>query len=254
MIQELCVQLRDKRKELGYGLEYTVEKTKLHPSVIRDIEAGNLANINPTYLKGFIRIYASFLGVHIGKALDELPLANPQTASQLKKAKKEKTQGPSFAEALTGAVKKLPFDKLRSIVFILVGVLVLWLAFVGISAAVRKTAEIFKRKSAHTEAQPDKPVVDPALNFEGAKELRVSLTARSKCFLKVIIDKKVLFEGILDKGALETWKGKKEIELKISDGSAVHLEVNGKTIPTLTSMRKPIKSLKITHSGISVDK
>jgi hypothetical protein len=44
------------------------------------------------------------------------------------------------------------------------------------------------------------------------------------------------------------------MELKISDGSAVYIEVNGKAIPELTSRRRPIKTLTITHSGISVEK
>ena len=84
--------------------------------------------------------------------------------------------------------------------------------------------------------------------------VEATLTAKKKCFLKVIVDGKLLFKGILRKGARETWKADKEIELKIRDGSAITLEVNGRLIPILTSLRKPIKSLKITPSGIVVDK
>jgi len=69
-----------------------------------------------------------------------------------------------------------------------------------------------------------------------------------------MVDGKLLFDGQLAEGAIETWRGDKEIEMKIRDGSAIALEVNGKDIPTLTSLRKPIKSLKITPSGIVIDK
>ena len=85
-------------------------------------------------------------------------------------------------------------------------------------------------------------------------ELVVSLIAKKKCFLKVFVDGSLYFEGVLAKGARETWKGKKELNFKISDGSAVSLEVNGKQFPALTSLHKPIKSLKITSSGITIDK
>jgi len=60
MIKELCEKLKQKRRDLGYSIEYVVERTKLHPSMIRDIEEGNLINENPVYVKGFIKIYAAF--------------------------------------------------------------------------------------------------------------------------------------------------------------------------------------------------
>ena len=75
MIKEICHKLSEKRKELGYDIEYAVDKTKLHPSVIRDIESGNLANINSAYTKGFMKIYASFLGVDLGNSLEEISLS-----------------------------------------------------------------------------------------------------------------------------------------------------------------------------------
>jgi len=55
-IEELCVKLQQKRNDLGLTLEEVVEKTKLYPSVIRDIESGNLGNISKAYLKGYIKI------------------------------------------------------------------------------------------------------------------------------------------------------------------------------------------------------
>ncbi len=97
------------------------------------------------------------------------------------------------------------------------------------------------------------PVQQPIAIAQG-KDITVSLTAKKKCFIRVVVDGKLLFEGALSQGAVESWKGTKKIEFKISDGSAVYLEVNGKPLPSLTSIRKSIKSLVITPSGISVDK
>lgn len=249
MLQELCKKLKEKRKELGYSLEYTVEKTKLHPSAIKDIEDANLSNINPTYLKGFLRIYSSFLGIPMGSALQEIPSLSQQPKKQ-KKIKKDSSGG--FSGVLK-AIKSIPPEVIKKIIIVLVGIIVLWGAVNALRFVGAKIAAVFKQ-SRQERGEKQSSASASALSFEKAKELAVSLTARNKCFIKVLVDSKVLFEGILDKGIRETWKGKKEIELKISDGSAVYLEVNGKSIPTLTSMHKPIKSLKITHSGISVDK
>ncbi len=76
-IEELCAKLQQKRNELGLTLEEVVEKTKLYPSVIRDIEACNLGNINKAYLKGYIKIYASFLSVDVEDALGKISLNEP---------------------------------------------------------------------------------------------------------------------------------------------------------------------------------
>jgi len=96
MIKELCSKLKEKRIELGYSIDYVVDKTKLHPSMIRDIEEGNLSSENPTYVRGFIRIYASFLKVDLGSALEEI--GGPKLP--VKRANKaEKAEG---IEALAG--------------------------------------------------------------------------------------------------------------------------------------------------------
>jgi cytoskeleton protein RodZ len=72
MNEEVSSKLKARRQELGYSVEEVVEKTKLYPSVIRDLEEGNLSNINSAYLKGFIRIYASFLGLNAAELTNNI--------------------------------------------------------------------------------------------------------------------------------------------------------------------------------------
>ncbi len=247
MIKELCHKLKEKRATLGYSIEQTVEKTKLHPSVIRDIEACNLTNINSAYLKGFIKIYAAFLGVDLGQALGEID----SLAASTKKTKIIKRVTPNkSAINLERETFKISPEAKRKIVIVVVAIAVMWISLVVGGMILRGVSKAFRRGVRKTTS----PVKDIPDSIPKKGELSVSLTVKKKCFLKVFVDRKLYFEGVLDKGARETWKGKKEIELKIKDGSAVHLEVNGKPIPLLTSLRKPIKSLKITASGISVDK
>jgi len=129
----------------------------------------------------------------------------------------------------------------------------LWLLFTVSSFIIRKIGKLFTgSKSVQRQEQKEESQVAP-VSLEG-EELVATLTAKKNCFLKVMVDGKLLFDGQLAEGAIETWRGDKEIEMKIRDGSAIALEVNGKDIPTLTSLRKPIKSLKITPSGIVIDK
>jgi cytoskeletal protein RodZ len=240
MIEKVCTQFKEKRQSMGLTIEEVVEKTKLHPSVIRDLEEGDLHKINPTYLKGFIRIYASFLGVELGGALEEIPSAQPQTEYPRTTVKKR-----NFKE-ISPHVKKI-------IIQAVVGFFIVWLAFVVVRGVFRGIVGFFKNRPAKVVEKVEKKVIATKPEVD-SEELAVSLTVKRDCFLRVTVDGKLLFEGILSKGSIETWQAKDKMELKISDGSAVYIEVNGKSLPELTSRRKPIKALTITHTGISVDK
>jgi len=252
MVKEVCHRLKDKRAKLGYDLKHTVEETKLHPSVIKDIESGNLNNINPAYLKGFMKIYAAFLGVELGGALEEIKAAPPPVKNEKRIAGKSIEPAPN----LTAQRFKKLLPKIRKAVILLVlGAVLIWGVFSVGRFIVGKVSQVFKR-SPKQASQPkiEPPAAIPAPVMSNSQEVSVSLTAVKRCFVKVMVDGNLLFEGILNKGAVESWEADKEIEFKISDGSAVNLEVNGRSLPPLSSIHKPIKSLKVTSSGITVDK
>ncbi len=247
MLKEICNKLKEKRKELGYSIEHVVEKTKVYPLMIKDIEEGNLAGVSPTYIKGFIKIYASFLGVEVGDSLDEIVPPKPLIKS---KPKLKKIDSGIVLKKIGHTLSRISPETGKKIILVVAGIIFLWIFLVFSSFVIRKISKIFTAPAKKAQVVEEK-VVPPS--FE-AEEVVASLTAKRNCFLKVTVDGKLLFKGILAKGARETWRGDKEIELEIRDGSAILLEANGRAIPTLTSLRKPIKSLKITSSGIVIDK
>ena len=136
MIHEICNKLREKRKELGYSLEHTVEKTKLHPSMIRDIESGNLSNINPIYLKGFLKIYAAFLGVDATKALEEIS-TQPQLSKKHRKIKSRDEGRLSVGKRFFKTLKNIPPEVKR---YALVGLAVLVLKSCSSSRVISSLA------------------------------------------------------------------------------------------------------------------
>lgn len=233
-IQELCAKLKGKRKELGLSIEEVVEKTKIYPSAIRDIEEGNLANVNPTYLKGFIKIYASFLSIPLEDALEHIAsLDKGKIRKEAKPKKEKKPLSPKFKKLLLASLS------LAVIIF----VLIFFVRFMVI-----QVGRLFKKPGTKKEVAVASPV------SKAAKEVAVALVVRKNCFLRVKVDGKLIFVGMLKKGSKESWKARKEIELRLSDGSAVYIEVNGKALPALTSVHKPIKKLRITPQEILVDK
>lgn len=267
MIEELCKKIKEKRKAAGYSIEEVVKKTKLHPSVIRDIESCNLGNITPIYIKGFIKIYASFLGIEIK---DELEEVKEKVSSQIKKPKRKKDLGQNpilkLFKLIAKKITKIPPRTRKKIVTVAVVLVILWLGFLGIRFSFRKVLAFFRNRpkteqQAPAEALKTKETLEQAqidktksINIGQLDQITASLTVKEDCYIRVISDGKVIFDSVLDKGEVETWKADKELEFKISDASAVYLEVDGEPIPKLSSIRKSIKSLIINSSGITVNK
>jgi transcriptional regulator with XRE-family HTH domain len=237
MREELSRRLREKRKRLNLSIEEVVERTKLHPSVIKDIEAGRWEDINPTYLKGFIKIYCSFLGERFDEGLFKDIIHE-----------EEKPQPREVVDTRKNLVKLTSFflEHIKLISVIALGIVLIW----GVSFLVSKIRE----KSLSPKVNTPSRIISQDVPLLQEDEFYVTLTVKRDCFVRVKLEGELVFEGILNKGVVETWKAKEEIDFKISDGSAVDVEVNGKLLPPLTKIRKPIKSLKITPSSISVEK
>ncbi len=244
-MEELSKKLRERRKELGYDLEDVVEKTKLHPSVIKALETGQFHKINHVYLKGFIKIYAEFLGVDISGELEKVIPAKESSVlvSKPRKVSSKKRGAPVFDIS--------PYFK-KNVVFIAV----IAVSFVIIFILIFSILRLVHNKKVYLKS---KPVVKERIKTATAlkvnsEEILVSFKIKRDCFVVVKRDGKVVFEGILRKGVIESWQANKELEFKINDGSSVEVEVNGRRLPPLTKIHKPIKSLKITAKGISIIK
>ena len=66
--------LKNIREEKGYSVEQVSKGTKISASVIRAIEGGRIDNVEPIYLKGFLKLYCRFLGIAWADFLREHPL------------------------------------------------------------------------------------------------------------------------------------------------------------------------------------
>ena len=56
-------ELKKIRLEKGIRLEEIHKKTKIHINILKAIEGDSLTDLNPVYLRGFIKIYCNFLGL-----------------------------------------------------------------------------------------------------------------------------------------------------------------------------------------------
>ncbi len=245
-IQELAQEFRRRRQELGYSLEEVVEKTKLYPSAIKALEEGSLEKISPIYRRGFIKIYASFLGIDASEVLKDIALFEEEA--------KALPKGPGLKKSLPLISLPRVSPKFKKVFFLsLLSLVLLFILAKGVSLIFKK---ISSKPLVQKKEEKPAPVQKPLVVTKPLKKGQVSLgiSAKRDCFLRVRVDGKLLFEGVFRKGQSKVWQGTKEIELKAGDASAIYIEVNGKALPAISAGPRPIKSLKVDPSGINIEK
>ncbi|WP_052312045.1 DUF4115 domain-containing protein [Richelia intracellularis] len=65
-----------------------------------------------------------------------------------------------------------------------------------------------------------KPLFNP-------NQLQITIKLQGKSWLRVIVDNKKVFEGIIDRGAQKIWKAEKRIFVRSGNAGAILLSING---------------------------
>jgi len=255
-------RLKKIRLERGITLEEVHKKTNIHLNILNAIEEDRLVNLNPVYVKGFLKIYCRFLGLdHKDFISDYKDYKSPES--------EEKKVSPSEGKEKTAALFKntsekiVPFSpkiKFKTIFLSAAAVIAVFLFYSlgkGISSGL-KARSLSKKK--------ESPVVAAVSGKEnGLKEknkaektqakpsvLRLGIRTKDSSWISVKADGRVIFQGVLKKGRYETWQAKDKIELSLGNAGAVMLEVNGKDISSVGRNGQTIKNIVITKDGLEV--
>lgn len=71
-LREIGAMLREERERRGLALEEIAQQTRISLSSLQGIESGMSELLpHPVYTKGFIKVYAQFLGMDLGEALSD---------------------------------------------------------------------------------------------------------------------------------------------------------------------------------------
>ncbi len=252
-LKEIIQTLKQKRESLGLTIEDVSRQTKMNSTVIANIENGEVDKMSAVYLKGFLKIYISFLGLEkdLIAALD-----NEFKKKEIHPAMKKPEVPPSPSTPfLTGS--RLFFKEYKTAIGVLIVLIAAgWVAVKGtqvlfkhLRAAQKKTG-VSVRLPARSIAV-SRSASGSEIKMKKSTEIRVTLRARKECFLRLRKDGIVIFDGIVPRGTARTWIAQKDIEMSINDRSAVEIEVNGESLP-LGKRKHSIKSLKITLDRITI--
>ncbi|RJP29775.1 MAG: helix-turn-helix domain-containing protein [Candidatus Omnitrophota bacterium] len=254
MMESSGERLKKIRLSKGLSLEEAYKKTKIHLNVLKAIEDDNIININPIYLKGFLKIYCRFLGVDPKDFVPEYK--DPHT---LKLAALE-TQGNNKLSFMKSAAGKLGylgsdnFRKIRKVLVIGLAILVILFVLFNLGKFIKHRLSILfsKKSSISSVSKVNKDTANKQVQKNAGVSLNVMLTivAKEDCWINLKVDGRTVFQSVLKKGRSETWEAKDKMELTIGNAGIVSLEVNGQSIPPLGRKGQVIKNILITKEGI----
>jgi len=271
MIESMGQRLKKLRLEKGLSIEDVHKRTKIHLDILKALEEDSLVGFNPTYIKGFMKIYCKFLGVDpndYAKTYDSPRLLIKETqerknlypASTVKLEKKLPPESekpvsfikPQSERSAPGTPMDIPWKAIIAVAIFVTSAIVLFNVgkFVAgsVSAQSKKPAAAKKKvippsKASAKAAEKALPKVKYPVT---GPDIRLGMRAREDCWVDLKADGRVFLRGILRKGTFESWQAKEKIEFSLGNAGVIDIELNGKPIPALGRKSQQIKRAVIT--------
>jgi len=259
--------LKQAREAKGLSLQAVHAVTKIPMDILRALEEGyTVRTLTPFYYRGFVKIYAQYLGIDLTSILGDYHSEQLTTVS---KATKQST-----FEIQNRLMRKQ--EKIQGIVKVIVVFLVFFILFKMLGFIIHKIKSRSVRTAQVTAvpAREDKPKresvpkaavlpVAPAgaVGVSGEKEeqksgKKINLTVRAKknSWLRVRADNTTVFQSTLNKGGVETWTAVDEVEISGRNINQLEFEFNGKLIGPLGRENREVRKVVFTKDGLSVQK
>lgn len=243
-------RLRSARQKKGLSLEDVHRITKIHPKTIEALEKDQLEDkVGGTYVKAFIRNYATYLGMDAKSIIEEY--VSKKSGAEVKKDDAPKKR--AGAEKEIAPPRGTYSELIRAVMTVLVFIVVLFVIIFGAAKmgqyAKGAVAKIKFKSAPYKKVEPPKEIAKEIVPIPKQDKLTLTVTASAEVWLKVILDGKVAFHQALSKKSQETWKADKEIRLaEIGKPESLKLVVNGKDIDF--SKNRLSRSILITQEGV----
>lgn len=268
--------LKEMRESKNISQEEAAKATHIHLSVLKNLEADDYSAISPVYARGFLRLYAEYLGVSKDEVMERF-----QDVSQTQK--KSRVIIPSAPKEASGPVGPNIFSQALTLikavdyrVFVILVLVVLVIMGFGKIKKMRSQRPV-KARTAVVQAEKPKAVKpaapaakkEPAVASAKEKPAAVSVKqtsvtprervvlvvrAKAKTWLQVKVDGKTVFQNVLNRGSAESWTADKKIEMTIGNAGSVELELNGRILEKIGRPGQTLKNVTVTREGLSVGK
>ncbi|MFC1667765.1 helix-turn-helix domain-containing protein [Chlamydiota bacterium] len=241
--------LQEIRQSKGLSHADVQQSTKISSTYLLAIENNEFNKLPaPTYVKGFLRLYADFLGADKEWVITEYNKLNQTESKQVLVLEGESLQSHSLIEFF----KDLDPRVYASIAGIVIFMLLLF--------------RIIFHTSVHSimrgELDPSFSLPPPSaiIAIEGVEQssvisvpkkgykLFLEGTAKEDVWIRVRADGKLIFEQILRENEKEIWYAQNELTIRVGNSNNILFNFNGEQIDTASSSGK-ILNIRFTEKG-----
>ncbi len=248
-METLGVWLHQAREAKGVTLKEAEAATRIRARFLELLEAGDFAAFpgGEVQIRGFLRIYARYLGLSPEEALARYEAETRPAAAALPGALPQEAPSPSPVRSHVAPVApeprvapgptaasppRLNVETVMITIIVLIVLLVTVAAvtyFVGHKAGGRTaaTATAPAQAAQQTTISPATPlIVTPTFPANPEGGVTLTLEAGEHVWARVSVDGLVAFEGMLAPGET-TWSGREAIVVDTGNGAALQVTVNG---------------------------
>jgi len=260
-IETAGARLKKARQEKGLSLEDVQKKTRIHLNVLRAIEGDSISDLSPIYLKGFIKIYCTTLGLdpkdYTGQSNQpqHKPALNATVGRPIGERSEKKTSFVKDPSIKLGGLKT-SYD-FKKIIIIAVMALVFIFLVVNLLKFVTSRRKVSIQKvKVMMPASMSKKIIPTQVKAqrEMVDGVTVGIFARNKSWVSAKVDGKTVFHGVLARGRNEAWHAKDKIELSLGDAGAVELQVNDQRFANLGPHGQPLRNILINKEGLKTSR
>ncbi|HEY9880728.1 MAG TPA: RodZ domain-containing protein [Leptolyngbyaceae cyanobacterium] len=240
-LKEIGALLKAARQSQALALEDVADKTLIRGTLLNAIETGDLDSLpEPIYVRGLIRRYADIVGLD-GETLASQFFAPPKVRRR-------------------SSWKDTPAAQLRPLHLYAAYVLLMVAAVSSLSYLLKQTTPeavnlppLDPLATTPQRTQPAKPnpgvIEQPnkqSLGPDAANSpIRVETTLTAQSWMRIVVDGKTAFEGILQQGDSRTWTAARQLTIRAGNAGGVVVSYNEGQSKTLG---KPGMVAEVTYS------
>ena len=241
------VKLKKAREKKHLSWEEVSQKTKIHPKILEALEEDRAHQyVNNFYVKGFLKNYAHHLGLNEEEVVQEYLGNSPKDATSLSSSTLESSSweeeigvSPWVRQALT-AILIFGFLFIAGVGILKMGK--------GEKKVLKSSRPVLVHRKSHTSLQ--RGVLTPyPFRLSKNEPLKLKLRVLENTWITVTADNQLMYQGLLAKGKEEIWTAQRRLELSLSDGGAVTLDLNRKSLGVPGEKGRPLEKLWITYEG-----
>ena len=236
--------LRREREKQGLTIADIEKGTSIRGLYIEHIERGNIGELpGLVYAKGFVRNYAKFLRLNAEALVQQFAEENGSTPPPAPAEPESAPRRISLSTVGDESLSSISIGGTRSSYASIFGKLaagiIVLAALVGggvaAISAINSPAQVPAAPPVKTE-QPAAPAAAAEADASDtaraahADGVNVSVTFTERCWTEVSVDGKSVFEGIIEKGKTESWKGKESVVIRAGNAGALDVTFNGRKL------------------------